>query len=112
MNHYEMCPHYPIECNQCGEFFRRWFMGSHRKSLCPDGIIECEFKSYGCDSTMKRKEATQHDDENMKKHLSLVQRSHSRLQSDFASSQHQYLLLQQRMNVLSSKVEELSKNDH
>ena len=80
-------------------------MTFHRESLCPNGIVECEFKNHGCSSTMKRKEIRQHNDKYMKKHLSLVRGSYSRLQCNFDS-------LQQKVNVLSTKVEELSNNNH
>ena len=73
--HKEKCPKLPLPCpNSCQVgTVPREDMEAHRKE-CLCEIIQCEYYSVGCETSMLRMNKQVHEEENTKKHLMLAKR--------------------------------------
>ncbi len=83
--HYVVCPDIIQNCpNSCGEQFKRKYSESHN-SICPEGIVTCDFAEAGCQATPKRKYLDSHMDTNMKQHLSQLMKAHTAMKQEHAA---------------------------
>ena len=106
--HLEECPKLPLLCpNGCGkvEIILREDMEAHRKE-CPLEVIQCEYHSVGCDVRMPRKRQTEHEAQNVEKHLRLTKGELGSTKVELASTKNELGLrvnnLEAMMKILTS----------
>ena len=68
--HYEDCLEFPLVCkNECGGTFKRKELQNHINTECPNTVINCGYKLFGCSAEMKRCELPDHNNNNILTHL-------------------------------------------
>ena len=73
--HLKECPSYPLNCpNKCGaQGLTRSTVPAHRE-VCPLQQVECEYKRFGCDVVLLRKEVEEHLQTSVESHLRMTTR--------------------------------------
>ena len=71
----ELCEMTEIECEDCGGSMMRNLLEHHQEWHCPETVIECEYKDYGCEEVLTRREMWVHIERDAEIHLSLVKDS-------------------------------------
>ena len=69
--HKKFCENLPIECDKCGEFYKRHYHSLHVKT-CPFIVIKCPFMIVGCKHKVQNKDLQRHFNESVSKHSTLV----------------------------------------
>jgi hypothetical protein len=69
--HENVCENLPVECDKCGEFYKRHYHSVHGKA-CPFTVVECPFKIVGCKHKVQNKDLQRHFNESISKHSTLV----------------------------------------
>jgi len=69
-HHQEECTDIPLEC-PCGESFRRCDLPNHLTS-CPEQVVECVYRSIGCNEKFKRCQEHDHTVSAMNLHNELL----------------------------------------
>ena len=69
--HKKICPKIKINCPHCKKSLQRESIENHIKNECPNTLIECNFKKYGCNEKYKRIEFNNKMKENIEKHFLL-----------------------------------------
>ena len=54
------CGRFLIECPHCGAEMERDKLSNHIYGDCPEAIVDCDYKRFGCGERMKRKERNSH----------------------------------------------------
>ena len=54
------CGRFPIGCPHCGTEIERERLPDHINNECPDVVIDCDYKTFGCSETFKRKDREFH----------------------------------------------------
>ncbi|KAI6647223.1 TNF receptor-associated factor 4 [Oopsacas minuta] len=68
--HYGVCDEYLIVCsNNCKTTIRRKQLNSHIDTNCPNKIVECPYRKFGCMKEVKRCELERHTVTNQIQHL-------------------------------------------
>ncbi|KAI6647221.1 TNF receptor-associated factor 4 [Oopsacas minuta] len=68
--HNNVCKEYSILCpNNCKLKLKRKQLEAHVNTDCPNTIVECPYRKYGCKQEVKRCELQEHKDTNQIKHL-------------------------------------------
>ena len=71
-NHWPVCGCYPLQCpNKCGSCLQRKAMENHIVYTCPKSILNCEFKLFGCNEQLQRRDMSSHIYQNVALHTSL-----------------------------------------
>ena len=104
IKHYEDCLEFPLVCqNECGGTFKRKELQSHINTDCPNTIISCGYKLFGCSAEMKRCELPDHNNNNILTHLNVTK--------DYVSSQtvrvEEHKNLKEQLDTLSKSYETL-----
>ena len=74
--HLEVCVEFPLRCsNECGIIIPRKDMQSHAEDMCPNTPLECEYKIYGCDARVTRKDLDAHKNEARLQHMEIMMQS-------------------------------------
>ena len=70
--HYRQCSRYPLPCPYgCGQFtIPRKEMEQHLK-ICPEQVVECPFRQFGCQELVARRKLKFHEEEGKDNHLRL-----------------------------------------
>eukprot|EP01083_Nonionella_stella_P188533 695144_1 len=55
-----VCPMTMIRCTECKEEVQRKNKKAHKKNECPESLIECVFRSFGCMEKLTRKDEKKH----------------------------------------------------
>eukprot|EP01083_Nonionella_stella_P305259 1064233_1 len=55
-----VCPMTMICCTECKEEVQRKNKKAHKKNECPESLIECVFRSFGCMEKLTRKDEKKH----------------------------------------------------
>ena len=71
--HEELCPKYPLICpNKCeAKNILCEDMQAHKKE-CPLVMVQCQYYTVGCNTTIARKDLPKHNQEKMEEHLSFT----------------------------------------
>ena len=72
--HVELCPKFPLVCpNKC-EVKNILYedMDTHKNNQCPLEMVQCEYHSMGCKTTLARRDLREHNQEKMEVHLCLT----------------------------------------
>ena len=71
--HIPVCQYYPVKCpNDCGVTCEREDVEYHLKNICDKENISCSFSVFGCDAHLKRQKVTEHMENSVQRHLSLL----------------------------------------
>ena len=62
--HRKFCENLSIECDKCGEFYKRHYHSLHVKA-CPFTIVECPFEIVGCKYEVQNKDLHRHFDDSI-----------------------------------------------
>lgn len=82
------CPLAPSECKLCGAIMKRNLLETHLREEvseippCPEAMVDCKFKKYGCNEQIKRKNIQSHNTQAGEKHMNLRVKSTDRIQLD------------------------------
>ena len=68
--HYLMCLEYQVPCpNNCNTNLKRKQLDTHLELECPNIVVECPYKKFGCEQEVLRCELEEHAEINQIKHL-------------------------------------------
>ena len=104
--HHGECSEYQVPCpNNCNISVKQKLIGSHLELECPNMVVECPYKKFGCEREVLRCELEEHKRINQIQHLDYT--------SLFAISEIEQLKqtniqLSERVNTLENQVEGLS----
>ena len=105
-NHYKRCPYWPIRCpNKCNPQLTlpRKEVEHHLINVCPEQEISCQFRSLGCkQENVKRSDMSQHLDNNVSDHLSLLLTDHARMMTELSQLKHEVYFLKGENRKLKS----------
>ena len=69
-NHYLMCLEYKVPCpNNCNVNLERKLLDSHLELECPNTVVNCPHKNYGCRQEILRRDLVEHTKINQIQHL-------------------------------------------
>ena len=69
-NHYQICLEYPFPCpNNCSMNLKRKLLDSHLELECPNMVVECPYKKFGCREEVLRRDLEEHKKTNQIQHL-------------------------------------------
>ena len=69
-NHYLTCLEYQVSCpNNCSVDLKRKLLDSHLELECPNMVVECPYKKYGCGQEVLRRDLEEHKKTNQIQHL-------------------------------------------
>jgi len=91
-HHQSDCPKFPIPCPQkCGiAKFARSDVEEHFK-VCRNSLVDCEYKVFGCDKKVKRREVPRHLKEAAVDHVGLLEKR-LKLMTDYLLKQDEQLV--------------------
>ena len=72
INHWPVCPKYPVICSQCGAEVERQQLPSHVED--DHTLVDCEFSSAGCKTRLPRKDLQDHLCTELLAHVTLLNR--------------------------------------
>ncbi|KAI6647246.1 TNF receptor-associated factor 4 [Oopsacas minuta] len=71
--HNGMCNEFVVTCpNDCTASLKRRMIASHLKVDCPNELVACDYKNFGCKETIKRCELMDHKSTDEFKHLNMT----------------------------------------
>ena len=106
-SHHETCPEFPLVCkNECGGTFKRKEMQGHVDNDCPNTVLPCGFKVFGCRARKKRCELAEHSNAEQLAHLDLT-KEHSK--SKFESIDGIFKQLREENKSLKEEVKKLKE---
>ena len=83
ISHWSECRLFPTPCpNKCGQTIQRHKLDNHMTADCPEAIVECDFKRFGCGRRLPRKELRAHIDENFASHIGQLAQLVVRLEAE------------------------------
>ena len=105
-SHHETCPEFPLVCkNECGGTFKRKEMQGHVDNDCPNTVLPCGFKVFGCGTEKKRCELAEHLNAEQLAHLNCT-KEHSKSKFEYIESTFKQL---QEEKVGSNQLTELQQ---
>ena len=105
--HYKECLEFPLVCpNACGGTFKRKELQGHIDTDCPNTVIACGYKLFGCNVEMKRCELADHNNNNILVHLEFT-KQHVTSKHTFIDGTLKQL---QEEKVGSNQITEINQN--
>ena len=95
--HTNFCGNLSVECDKCGEFYKRHYHSLHVKG-CPFTIVECPFEIVGCKYEGQNKDLQRHFKESISKHSTLVATQSQEVQAQIQETK--VIIEQQRREKL------------
>ena len=80
--HWSQCGHYLIQCPQCHKSVKRQDRDDHIMNDCPETTVQCDFKHFGCDVEIPRKDMPTHIDRNLALHMRYMSQMVTRLEAE------------------------------
>jgi len=75
-SHYHQCQEYPLKCElDCECFILRKNMKEHIDQDCSNGIIECDYLSFGCNEKFRRRDREDHLISKVADHIELLSKN-------------------------------------
>ena len=103
--HWPQCGHYPIPCpNRCGTTLQRQLLDNHIANDCPETMVDCDFKHFGCNVRLPRKNLPAHVNENLASHIGHMSQLIVRLEAENERLQEQLTGQQHRLAELRELV--------
>jgi len=108
--HKELCPKFPLSCpNKCKiESIPRQDMEVHRKE-CPLEIVQCEYYNAGCEEVIMRKDLVNHNEKNIKQHLSLTNSKLSNTIQQMADTQEELSSIKDQLSGTKAQLDDTLK---
>ena len=70
ISHYPTCLEYQVPCpNNCDVNLKRKLLDSHLELECPNMVVECPYKKFGCGQEVLRRDLEEHKKTNQIQHL-------------------------------------------
>ena len=112
-NHYLKCLEYQVSCpNNCSINLKRKLLDSHLELECPNMVVECPYRKFGCEQEVLRCELEEHKKTNQIQHLESTSKFAIREIEQLKQTNIQLTktIKQQteRMTTLENEVEKLS----
>ena len=107
-NHYQICLEYQVHCpNNCNVklIMKRKLLDSHLEFECPNMVVDCPYKKYGCGKEVLRRDLEEHKKTNQIQHLETTSIFAVREMEQLKQTNIQ---LTQRVVTLENQVEKLS----
>lgn len=101
-DHLANCKCLPVDCPKCNLQIQRGDVEHHKKVICPEETVTCQFADRGCDAKMKRKALKDHLNEQAGLHLSL-------LKSSMDEVAHMKQMYETQLKVRDDKIKLLEK---
>lgn len=103
--HWPVCKCYPMDCpNHCSMYaIERQHMQEHLQLECPLKMVECEFRSAGCDILVTREDMNDHLEEFHVQHTSMLAEANQKLQDELTERDEQ---IKQLLKTEVTKVKE------
>ena len=103
--HKNLCNKMKIKCNQnCGLILQRDLLKNHIQNDCPNTIVDCLFKKYGCEEKVFRKELRDKLNKNMIKHMSLVIDKFEKDINELKKNQETFFNFINKFNIIEKKI--------
>ena len=104
--HWPVCKCYPMDCpNHCSVYaIERQHMHEHLQLECPLKMLECEFRSAGCDILVARQDMAEHLEEFHVQHTSMLAEANQQLQDELSERSKQASELQEALKTEVTKV--------
>ena len=81
--HWNDCGSFPVPCpNKCNLTLERRLIDDHIANDCPETIVDCDFKHFGCDVKLPRRELSAHISESLTLHMTLMLQFMTRLEAE------------------------------
>ena len=69
-NHYLTCLEYQVPCpNNCNVNLKRKLLDSHLELECPNAVVDCPYKKFGCEQGVLRRDLVGHNKFNQMQHF-------------------------------------------
>ena len=69
-NHYQSCLDYQVPCpNNCNANLKQKLLDSHLELECPNTVVKCPYKKFGCRQEVFRRDLEEHKKTNQIEHL-------------------------------------------
>lgn len=109
--HWPVCKCYPMECpNRCSAYaIERQHLADHLEMECPLKMVECEFRSAGCDILVPRQDMDEHLEEFHLQHTSLLATANQKLQEEVAEGVEQRARLANEAKAELARVREAGR---
>ena len=81
--HWTECGFFPIPCsNKCGMTLQCQLSDKHIANDCPQTIVDCDFKHFGCDVKLPRRDLPAHISESLVSHMRPMLQVVARLEAE------------------------------
>ena len=103
--HLEECVMFPMHCTKgCGDILPRRDMQSHGEEMCPNSLLECGYRKYGCDVVVMRKDLNTHTNEYRLQHMEMkIEFLESEIRED-GSFEEELAAKSSEMELIQSKI--------
>lgn len=93
------CPEVEVDCpSSCSQKIPRRLLTEHTE-LCPELLVSCSYKKYGCSVQDQRVKVKLHEDAAVNHHMLMVLKSNIRLEKQMENLQQEALLRQQELQM-------------
>ena len=104
-DHLKECPNYPFDCpRKCGQSLTRSTVLAHQE-VCPLQEVECEYKNFGCDVALLRKDITKHLHTSAQDHLQLTKRRLERMEAQLEEERTKRQWIEAQFKAVDAKAE-------
>lgn len=114
-NHRPLCKYSPTPCPSCGEMVMFLDLDSHMRNDCPQRVLKCEFRAFGCTASMTRGEMSEHLLTRTSMHMGMLAKALTkvslRLDELTAESQREIARLKEENIYLIQRLEEEHQQD-
>ena len=81
--HWNECGFFPVPCpNKCNLTLERRLVDGHIANNCPETIVDCDFKHFGCDVKLPRRELSVHISKSLTLHMRPMLQVMARLEAE------------------------------
>lgn len=109
--HWPVCKRYPMSCpNHCTAYaIERQNLDEHLEFECPLKLIECEFRSAGCEDLVIREEMSDHLEECHVQHTSMLAAANQKLGDELGEKEEQMAKMKKVSETELEKVKDESQ---
>ena len=105
--HSQVCPSAPVTCpNNCEIAVLRRNLEHHQNHDCPLEIQQCDFRAFGCQVELPRREMSDHKRQSVAEHSVALSTTLQKAMADNTSLQSE---MQERMNAQSQQMKYLTR---
>lgn len=107
--HIPKCPKYPVPCpNNCSPSkFEQQMLEKHTTQDCPLQQVDCEFWSFGCTTTVPRRDLAKHMEEDIQHHLLLMTKELKLTKEKLLDAEQKFVRAEETIASLMTRVADL-----